>query len=243
MSIKKICAAIAVLLIAACEPTQNNQEVLNVGVSADYPPFEFYQNGKVVGIDIDIMEAISKELGQKVVIHDMGFDTLIAALQAGRIDLAISSITQTEERIKHVDFSEIYHQTVLALLLPRDSQFTRLEEMPGKVVGTQTGSTMESYLKEHSERLHISIFSVTNNRLLVEELRLGRIDAALLEKNQAQAFVVTNPTLRYYELEKMDDGYAMAFRKGSDLRNKINQALHKLQADGAIDQIKQKWMK
>lgn len=242
--IKMITAVFALLLSVGCEQQpQTAADIINVGTSADYPPFEFMHNGKVEGLDIDVIEAVAKKLGKKVVVSDMAFDTLIPAVQSGRIDVGASSFTVTDERSQHVDFSDVYYQTRLALLSHSDHPYTNLEEAANKVVGTQTGSIMEVYLKSKAEPLHIDIFSISNNRLLVEELRLARIDAVLLEKSQAKQFAVINPELKYYELEPTDNGYAFVFHKGSPLVSEFNKALLELRKDGVLEQIKNKWLK
>lgn len=239
----KVLFLLSCLLLAGCDKQNENQDKINVALSPDYPPFEYYKNGQIVGMDIDIINAIAKELGLKAEIQPMEFDSIIASLESGRSDMGISSITATPARKKNLDFSESYHVTSLAILTRAVDKISTLDQLAHKTVAAQTASIMEKYLKDRAQDYNFSVFSISNNKFLVEELRLGRVDAVLLEKSQAKAFASQNLDFHYHILDAIDEGYSIAFKKGSAWRDKINTALAKLEKEGVLEEIKERWLK
>jgi polar amino acid transport system substrate-binding protein len=242
---------LAVGLISGCSrsssDTREAENRLVMGLSADYPPFEFKKNGEVVGLDVDVAQAIAKSLGVSLSIQDMDFSALIPSLQSGRIDFAMAGMTVTEERKKNLEFSDTYFTASFSALVDQGSAISKEEEFEGKKVGVQLGSTMEKFAKERA-RLYPSmrIVSLGKNPMIIQELKSGRIDAMISEEVQAAAFVQANPSLKYFNLKSTGDGYAIAFQKNSlkssQLRDRFNEALKKLQNSGEIQQIKQKWL-
>lgn len=223
-----------------------NQEIV-LGLSADYPPFEFKKNGEVVGIDVDIARAIVSDLGYRLVVQDMDFSTLIPALQSGRVDFVMSGMTITEERKKNIDFSDFYYFASFALLINQTTPFTQESDLQGKRLGVQLGSTMEKYAREKAKVLPgIEIVSLGKNITLVQELKAGRIDGMIVEDVQAQEFVQANSFLKQFRLVSSEEGYAAAFSKHSKsalpLKEKFNSVLQKLKASGEIERIKKKWL-
>ena len=219
------------------------QKTLTLGLSADYPPFEFKNKGEIVGFDVDLAEEIGRELGRKIVIQDMDFSALIPALQAGRIDCAMSGFTITEERKKNIDFSEIYFNTSFALLVKKESAFSKSEDFKGKRIGAQLGTTMEKYGKEQSQLYPgMEILALGKNPVLIQELKSGRLDGVLSEEIQAVAFAQANPALRYVHLSESNEGYVAAFRLKSQLKDQFNFLLSKLKNTGKIDQLRKKWL-
>jgi ABC-type amino acid transport substrate-binding protein len=228
-----------------------------MGVSPDYPPFEFSKGGTTVGYDIDLAQALAKEAGVSLVIQDLDFSSLIPSLQSGRIDFAMSSISANEERKKNVDFSDPYFLSSFALLTREDGSVVQESDLPGKIVGVQLGSTMEKHAKILKERHPgMEVVSLSRNPILIQELKSKRLDGVLVEDLQAAAFVVANPHLKFVSLSNSGDGYSIAFRKQKNLpktasegsflhaplRDRMNAALKKLKADGTLDELKNKWL-
>ena len=124
-----------------------NNNNLVVGVSPDYPPFEFTKNGKIVGFDIDLINEIAKTMHMEVKIREMEFSSLIPSLNSGEVDLIISSISKNSDRSKNIDFSKPYYASDFAVIFKDDQNFSSLEDLPNNAkVGVQTGSTMENLL-------------------------------------------------------------------------------------------------
>ncbi len=234
--LKKIILCLLLFFIVACEK-KNEESVIKLGTSPDYPPFETKKNGKVIGFDIDLVKAI--ELNMKLEICELDFNSLIPALQSGKVDFIASGLTLTPERLANVDFSHVYYQTSIAGIA-KDG--TNIKNLSDKKIGAQLGSIMESFAKEQQNQLpNISVISLANNLHLLQELKLGRIDILLLEEGQVKEILWANPGLIAHIFPKSGDGYAIAFKKESGLKSQFNQVIDELQKNGSIDKIAKKW--
>lgn len=231
------------LMITACDKNEKKNDELIVATSADYPPFEFQENDAIVGFDIDIAKAFAKDHNLKIKIQDMNFDSLMNALNSNRVDMVISTLTATKDRKKSVDFSNTYYNSVGGLITHKDSNIKSFADLSNKIVGSQLGSTWETLVKEKSTNVeNLKSFTLTLVPLLVEELKLNRIDAVLVEKDQAIEFTKINPDLTYHLLERSNVGYAAAFKKKSDLTKKFNETLYKMTINGELNELKKKWI-
>ncbi|MBL3284420.1 putative amino acid ABC transporter substrate-binding protein [Rickettsiales endosymbiont of Paramecium tredecaurelia] len=226
----------ALLLCCGCE--KEKSDVLKVVTSADYPPFEYYENDQIVGFDADLAKLIAQELGVDLAIASMQFSNILMAIQNGSADVAISSISATPQRSKNFDFSDSYYIQDLVLVYNKTLQPTSIDDFKNYVVGAQIGSAMEQWLSKH-EDVRVSLFD--NNNQAIEALKAGYINALLLDQPQAQAFCAVNTGLTYM---KVDDGagYRIALAKNSPLTAKINQIIKNLQASGEIEKLKAKWL-
>lgn len=217
---------------------------LVIGTSADFPPYEFHKvaNGKdqIVGFDINIAQEIAKNLGVKLVIKDMNFDGLLAALATGNIDMVIAGMNPTKERAKKVDFSKIYYraeQTVMVRTADA-SKYKSLADFTGKIVGAQKGSTQETLAKEQIKGAQIkSISKITD---LVLELKNSKIDGLVLESPVAKSYVSKNTDIKvsgiYLKLE--ENGSAIAVKKNNPgFIQEINKTLTKLMNSKSIDKF------
>lgn len=217
---------------------------LVLGTSADYPPFEFHKeiNGKdeIVGFDIEIAKAMAEELGVELEIKDMKFDGLLAALNAGKVDIVIAGMNPTEDRKAAVDFSEIYYREVQSVVVRAESAdlIKTLDDLKGKKVAVQKGTTMEAMAQQHMAESEIKgLGRVTD---VVLELKNKKVEAVVMEKPVAKAYVAANPELKLteIELEPEDTGFAVAVKKGNaDLVAKTNEILKSLMDQGKIDEF------
>ena len=220
-----------------------NSKPLIIGLSADYPPFEFMKNGNISGFDVELAVLLGKELNREVEIKDMDFSSLIPALQSGRIDLILSSLSVTPERKKSIDFSESYYETEPALIFPTEKNYTSLEELNLLPIGVQLGTTLEMFLKEkQGDKNAFTIIALSRIPELVAALNAGRVEALLLEESQAQALKKKNPSLSVLTLENAQTGYAIGLKKGSHLKEAVNKALEALAASNALSDLKMKWI-
>lgn len=234
-------STLALIFQTGC--SEKKQQTLIMGTSADYPPFEFQQAGQIVGMDIDVAEAIAEELGAQIEIQNMEFNSLIPALNVNRVDFVIAGMTATDQRSKNVAFSIAYYQPSFAILTLKDSSINSHQDLKNKKIGTQTGSTMEIVLKKQAIVMpSIDIISLPNNVTLVQELKVNRIDGVLIEEAQAKAFVKKNPALSYSIILDKNDSVAIAFPKNSKLVEPFNRAIKKLEESGKLEEIKNKWL-
>lgn len=249
-----LCFFGAVLLTACDEKntdqanTPGNQALLTIGTSADMPPFEFYKSGDgetiISGFDVELAHQVAKEMGVSVKIKDMDFSTLIPALQAGRVDLVMASMSPSPERQKNIDFSKTYLQLPLGIITKTGHKVSSFKDFKGKKIGVQLGSVHEKTLQDHA-RKDPSLQVVSLNKLgeLVQELLVGRIDGVLMEITSAHEFVQPNKALAMNVISDQQVDFAIAFAKGSPWIEKVNLALSKLEKAGEIETLKKKWFK
>ncbi|WP_032112204.1 transporter substrate-binding domain-containing protein [Candidatus Paracaedibacter symbiosus] len=219
--------------------------VYSVATSADYPPFEFLQDGKIVGFDIDLAQAIADKLGIKIQVNDMSFDGILGSLKSSRTDLAVSALTATPERKEAVDFSEEYYTTARVLVCSDLSPVRNITDLTGMALGVQAGSIYEIYANSDLKEKAAGVTIKTLPRVpeLVQELKTRRISCILVGQKEAEILMKNNEGLRLVPLGDDDNaGFAIAMPKGSVLKEKVNQALAELNADGTIEKLKQKWL-
>ncbi len=214
-----------------------------VGMSADYAPYEFHyidESGKDVigGFDVDIANEIAKKIGVELVIQEMDFDALVAALPAGKIDLVISGMNPTEERAKVVDFSEIYYNSKHGVLVRAEDvdKYKTFADLEGAKVGAQLGSTQEQIAKSEIPNADLQLLANVNNLIL--ELKSGKVDAIVMEKPVAEMAVKTNPELAVGEptYEEKTGGNAVGIAKGNEeLLAKVNEVIKELNETGKMD--------
>lgn len=217
-----------------------------IGTSADYPPYEFRllpeMEDDIVGIDIDIAEAIAADLNVKLEIKNITFHKLFNELTAENIDLILAGLAPSQERKKIVDFSIPYYQAIQNMLIRAGDQdkIRVLEDLRGKTVGTQIGSIQE----DMARNLIIGAAFVTLPTIqnLIDDLIEGKLDAVILEKPVADAYVFRNSELLNLECnsDRTPLGSAVAVKKGNqDLLERVNQVLERLISENKISQFVQ----
>ncbi|MCM3079901.1 transporter substrate-binding domain-containing protein [Brevibacillus invocatus] len=234
---------------AGQEGTQPSGEkkTLIMATSADYQPYEYHDlsSGKdeIVGFDIDIAKYIGQELGYEIQVNDMNFDGLVPSLQSKRADFVMAGMTPNPDRLKNVDFSEIYHEAKNTLVAKKDSQITKPEQLAGKKVAVQLGSIQETAAKDLAKTVEgLQITSLNRIGEIVEEVKTGRVDAAIIEDHVAKGFVAKNEALQFTTIQSEEsNGTAVAFPKGSPLVEDFNQVLKKMKENGEMDKLINKW--
>ena len=219
--------------------------VLKVATSADYAPFEFHTmvdgKDKIVGADIDLVNAIAKELGVKAEVSDMSFNTVLASLKEGKSDIAISAISATKERKEQFNFTDNYYNPPQVLIINKKNQdkFTSVDALKDKNVGAQKGSIQEDIVKTQlKDSKLVSIEKVPN---MVIEVNSGSLDAMVVEKTIAESYVEQNPDLMIANIDLKasdDEAFAIALPKGSDqFQTELNKIIKKLSDEGKIDEF------
>ena len=122
--------------------------VLDLGTNAAFPPYEFYEGEKIVGIDPEIAQAVADHLGYKLKIHDMEFANIIASIESGKVDGGIAGMTVTEERLESVNFSDSYATGIQSIIVTQDSDIEGPDDLEGKKIGTQFGTTGDQYAQD-----------------------------------------------------------------------------------------------
>ena len=243
-------AVILVLSLAACTSTAKDDEPasdaseaakLTMATEATFPPYEYYDGDAIVGIDVEVAQAIADKLGMKVEITDMEFDSLIPALQSDTIDVALAGMTVTPERQESVDFSDSYAKGVQVIIVPEGSDIQSPDDLEGKNIGVQTGTTGDTYCTGDYGQEHVKQFN--NGPLAVAALVNGQIDCVVIDQEPAKNYVAANSGLKILDTAYADEDYAIAIKKGNtELLDKVNGALKELGEDGTLQSIVDKYI-
>ena len=220
-----------------------SDKVLTVGTDTNYVPFEFLdpETGEYVGFDMDLIDAIAKEIGFEYELKPMDYAGITPALQTGNLDIAIAGITITPERAETVDLSDPYYDAGTAIMVREDSDIQTKEDLAGKVVATKTGTSSYDYVKEMDEIKEVVPFPNIDQAYM--ELQKGTADAVVFDLPSLIYYVKTNPQAGMRVLDDLLEGqtFGIALPKGSPLTNEVNMALAKLKEDGTYDEIFNKW--
>lgn len=229
----------------AAEPdTNETDKTLTIGMSADFPPYEFHiknEQGEdeIVGFDVEIAKEIAKDMGAKLEIKDLKFDSLLNELASGRVDLVISGLSPTPERAKQIDMSKIYYKAEQAVVTREadKDKFATMESLEGAKIGVQQGSIQEEMAKKIPNAKLTSLAKISD---IVMQLNTKRVDAAILEGPVAKSFVknVKGIVITDATPENEDEGYVIGVKKGNkELLDQVNSTLDRLIADGSIDKF------
>ncbi|WP_396658721.1 transporter substrate-binding domain-containing protein [Microbacterium sp.] len=216
---------------------------LTVCSDIPYPPFEFEDSSSpsgYSGFDIDLVAAIAESLGLDVSIQVVGFDGLQSGttLVAGTCDMAASAMTITPEREANLDFADPYYDSLQSLLVSTDSGIASIDDLAGKKVGVQQGTTGEAYATENVPE-GTEILSFPSDGELWPALQGGVIDAILQDQPVNVEHERADSTFVIVEEYNTDEQYGFAFAKGerTALLEAVNAALADLRADGTYQQI------
>lgn len=230
----------------ANEGTEQKQ-VLKVGTSSDYAPFEYVDAAKgedIIGFDIDLIKLVGDKIGAEMQVQDIDFNSLVPALQAGKVDVVISGMSPNEEREKVVDFSDKYNQTEQVFIVKKDSGIKKEADLAGKKIGVQNASIQETLGNKIAKEVDATVEGRTRIPEIVQDMMSKRLDAGIVESGVAKGYLDTNDKLEAFPVkEQPEDFKAIAVQKGSDLKDKINKALKELAAEGKIKELEDKWLK
>ena len=218
---------------------------LVVGLSADYAPYEFHiinDEGKdeIVGFDIDIAKEIAKDMGVELEIQDMDFDSLVAGVPSGKIDLVISGMTPTPERKEAVDFSDIYYVAEQGLVVRAEDKdkYKTFADLKGQKVGAQMGAIQADIAEENIPEADIQLLSNVND--LVLGLKSGKIEALVVELPVAEMIVKNNPELVVGEetVKDSEGGSAIGLKKNEKaLLDSVNSTIKRIKDEKLLDQF------
>jgi ABC-type amino acid transport substrate-binding protein len=215
-------------------------EPLTVGSDIPYPPFEQGKAGNYTGFDIELMEAIGEKIGRKPEFQDTSFETIFRDVQQGKFDAVISAATITDEREKAVDFSNPYYLSEQALLVKEGSSIKNLEELEGKTVGVQQGTTGQELAKEEIGGAEIRPFPEGPDA--VNALKSGVVEGVVIDAPVAQNAVEKSGGVEIAEKIPTEEDYGIAVAQGeTELLEEINKALKELEEDGTYTKIFKKW--
>lgn len=216
---------------------------LTVGANIGNVPWEFQDaSGKVVGFEVDLVNEIGKRLGKSVEFVNTPFNGLFPAVQSGRINMAISSITITEKRLESVAFAQPYYDSDQSLTATAKSGITGLKDMNGKVVGVDTGSTGDMWAEKHKGEYkfgEIRRFEGLSPAML--DLVAGRIDGYISDIPALLYYVKDKPELKVVERIPTGEKYSIMFNKGDPLASQVNDVITTLKKEGYIAKLHETW--
>ncbi len=217
---------------------------IRVGANVGNVPWEFRnESGKLVGFEIDLVNDISDRIGRPVRFENVPFNGLFAAVQAGRVDMAISFITITPKRLETVAFAQPYYDSDQAMVVTSTSPLSGVADLSGAVVGTETGSTGDGWVTSNKDKLGIrDIRRYEGTAPAMLDLASGRIDAYIFDVPNVQYFIKDKPQYRIAARIPTHEQFSIMFAKGDDeLRLKINAAIADLKRDGTLSRIYKTW--
>jgi ABC-type amino acid transport substrate-binding protein len=214
---------------------------LLAGVKFDTPPFGFLDaDGRPVGFDIDLVRKIAEHIGVPVEFVSVTSPTRIPMLVSGNVDLVAASMTRTPEREKAIDFSVTYYTGGQSLLAQRSSKIAGVQDLDGKLVAVQQGTTLEKNIAAVAPKADIVAFKDYNSAWLA--LRQGRVDALTGSLNVLQGFAKGDPDLKIVGAPFSVEPFGIGIHQGDTaLRNEINVTLRDLWTSGAYVELYRKW--
>ena len=220
-------------------------DTLTMGTNASFPPYEFYEDGQIVGIDAEIAAAIAEKLGMELKIDDMEFKAIIPAVTEGKIDFGMAGMTVTEERLQSVNFSETYATGIQAIIVKEGSEITSVDDLSAEgadwKIGVQDATTGDIYCTDDFGEGRVSKYAVGADA--VEALKAGKVDCVIIDNEPAKAYVEANEGLVLLDSQYAVEDYAIAVAlENTELLDKINAALKELIEDGTVAAIIEKYI-
>ena len=207
---------------------------LVVATSPDFAPFESLEGGQVVGIEVEIMKLVCKELGVELAIEQMDFDSVLVGIQSAKYDCGMSGITVDPDRAKNMLFTDPYYNAAQVIVVKNDSAIAGKADLTGKTVAVQTGTTAESGCQDAK----IETKGFTANADAKAALTTGKVDAWVVDNLTAMQMVEEGDGLKILDEKLTEEPYAFAFAFGSeDLVAEINTIVKKLIDDGSMEKI------
>lgn len=228
---KIVVIALLLLTLTGCE--KNNDELVMV-TEAGFAPYEYYENGEIVGIDIDIAQEIANELGKKLVVKDVAFDSIISEVKTGKADFGAAGISYSDERAKQVDFSINYSASKQVVIVKENSPITNLDNIADKKIAVQLGSVADNYVTQNYKGA--SVVRQKKYLAAIQDLKDSKVDCVVMDELPAKEILNNNSGIKILPGELNNDSYGMIVKKGNkELLDTINKVISKLQEDGSID--------
>jgi len=240
---RKLLAAAATAVMVFGFAGAASAETLTVGVYPANPPWEVKQpDGSFEGFEVDLVNAIAEKLGVDVEFQDTGFQALFAATSSGRIDMAISSITITNDRLQNQDFTQGYYDADLALGMKEGTGVSTLADLEGKAVGVLSTSTGDKWAQAHGEEYKLGpIRGYDTNTQMLLDAQNGRVAAVITDLPGMLFAFKEMKGMTTGESISTGDRYAIMLAKGSPWTQKASDAITELKEEGFLAQIHEKW--
>ncbi|MBR5900771.1 amino acid ABC transporter substrate-binding protein [bacterium] len=225
------------LLLAGCDK-DNGSATLRVATSPDSPPFAFKMEGEVCGSDIDLVKEVAKDTGKQLVIIEMPFGELLESVRSGKADLAVGTISITEERKKIVAFSNPYYKTGCVITSPLARPVTDADGLKGKKVGVTQGARITELCLEKGA----SVVPYSNSWAIAEDIVNGKLDCAINDAPMARAYAKDKDELAITSPFISDDHYGVACgQENKSLLKAVNKIIKKMKRSGDLQKRIDSW--
>lgn len=228
---KIVVLLIGLLFISGC----GNKDTLVMVTEAGFAPYEYYENGEIVGVDVDIAREIAKKLGKELEIKDVAFDSIVNEVKTGKADFGAAGISYNEERAEEVDFTINYATSKQIIVVRENSNISKKEDLENLTIAVQLGSVGDSYVTQNYENAKI----IRQKKYLaaIEDLKTGKADCVVMDELPAKAILKENTNLKILDTELFTDSYGMIVKKGNkELLDAINEVLQQLLDEGKIEE-------
>lgn len=242
LKITAIVMVIAMLAaFASCGGNGGEKEKLVMATNAEFPPYEYVEDGKIVGIDAEIAALIAEKLDMELEIVDVAFDSIIPGVQSGKYDMGMAGLTVDEKRLEKVNFSTSYATGIQAIIVKEGSDIKTVDDLAGKKIGVQTSTTGDIYATgDYGEE---AITRYDNGAVAVQALIADKVDCVIIDNEPAKSYVKANEGLKVLDTEYTVEDYAICFAKeDTELKDKVDGALKELIADGSVKEVIEKYI-
>ncbi|WP_027308658.1 amino acid ABC transporter substrate-binding protein [Caloramator sp. ALD01] len=244
---------ISAFFLASCSKTQvsnNASKIVVVGLDDTFAPMGFKnEKGEIVGFDVDLAKEVFKRLGYEVKFQPIDWAMKESELNSKKIDAIWNGYTITEERKEKVDFTKPYLVNRQVIVVLKDSNINKKSDLEGKRVAAQLNSSSQEAVEKDKEILSkfkdgkLNLYETNNDALM--ELESGRIDAVVVDEILARYYIKLKGEDKFKILEDNfgEEEYGIGFRKGDELKDKVDKTLEEMKKDGTFERIYSNWFK
>ena len=228
---KRVVILFLLVFLTACG---KNDKQLIVATEAGFAPYEYYEAGEIVGVDIDIAREIAKKLNKELVIKDVAFDSIINEVKSGKADIGAAGISYNAERALEVDFSINYTTSNQVVIVKKDGNIKKISDIKDQKIAVQLGTIADSYLTKNFPLVEL----IREKKYLaaIEDLKSNKCEAVVMDELPAKEILKNNPSLVILDGWLTSDSYGMIVKKGNkELLEVINEVLKELSEQGKID--------
>ncbi|WP_026672891.1 basic amino acid ABC transporter substrate-binding protein [Alkalihalobacterium bogoriense] len=245
--------AMSCVLLAACGTSEGTtggseggvEKPLVVGTDAAFAPFEYMDKGEIVGFDVDLLAAVMEEAGIEYELKNVGWDPIFVMIENGEIDMAVSGITITEDRLQSYDFSTPYFESTHMMVFKEGTEIANANDLVGKKIGVQTATTGQEAAEKIVGANHPDISKYENTALAFMALQNGDVEVVVTDNTVVNEYVKNNPdsgVLGLGDSENFEsEFYGFLFKKDSELSADVNTAFKTIMENGTYSDIYEKW--
>lgn len=226
---------VLLIVFGLCGCSSREDKLIMV-TEASFAPYEYYSDGKIVGVDVDIAKEIALEMGRKLVVKDVSFDSIIHEVKSGKADLGVAGISYSDERAKQVDFSLEYTTSRQVVLVRESSYINSVDDIKGKKIAVQLGSVADMYVSEMYDNKNI----VREKKYLaaIQDLKDKKVECVVMDELPAKEIVGENTDVKILNDILAEDSYGIIVDKGNkELLDVVNRVVERLKQEGKIDKF------